>query len=131
MWRCVWGILFAVSATAMAAEPDPVAKQGEAFRVSPACLASAEAGVEDQTGLPVLYIRLDEAGGELLHDFTASRVGHTMRLVDGSGEPLMASAPVIQSPLDRALMLTGFESRREAEAVAKRLRRGDGACGPL
>ena len=139
MWRCAGVILFAVSATAMAAEPKPEEPQPaepkpvQAFRVSQACLESAKAGVQDYTGhsVPVVYIKLDEAGGELLNDFTMSRVGQRMQLLDGNGQPLMEAAPIIQSPLNRTLMLTGFDSRGEAEAVAKRLEGSDGPCGPL
>ncbi|MBL7252192.1 hypothetical protein [Alloalcanivorax marinus] len=136
MWRFVVVMLLTWSSSAMAssftvsAAPAPDSKPVESFRVSKDCLDSVKAGTEDQTGMPVVYIRLDEDGGVMLHGFTVSRVGHKMRLEDGDGEPLMATEPVIQSPLNRSLMLTGFESHLEAKEAAERVKNSEGECGP-
>ncbi|MFP1680620.1 SecDF P1 head subdomain-containing protein [Alloalcanivorax sp. C16-2] len=127
MWRVVVVMLLGWSSSVMAAEAEPA----ESFRLSNACLESARAATEDETGMPVVYIRLDDHGGALLHEFTRSRVGRKMRLIDGEGQPLMESAPYIQSPLNKGLMLTGFDSDAQARDAVQRIKHGQGECGPL
>lgn len=99
------GLLLTIGA--MAAEPMAIAVE------------SAEAGLDEFTGQPLVNVRWSAEGQRAFALFTADHVGKRVDLMVGKE---VVTSPVVQTVLDmRDIQITGLVSLAEARDIAGRL----------
>lgn len=104
-------------------------------------LIGATSGIDQQSGTPMVSVRLDSAGGRRMLDFTSENVGRPMgvvyiervpetRMVDGVEERYfretqsVISVATIRGVFSTNFQTTGLESPQEAQELALLLRAG-------